>query len=661
MASYQVLIAGYDYTTDIAEDGANLQTGKNTTPSSFSFIFHGDPYQGGERVVKGEADVELYIDGSKKFGGLITRIQKTERDNSRVFYQVECHDYTRLAAKGEPIAEIYKNTGAKAIMEDIITRYSLPFTLTNWEIEENIPYLYCDYLNLLQVIFELSEYTGADYYIDQDKDIHFYYPPSQTSVRTLDKYNGEWIHNSITIVEETLQIANMTIVKGAEFDSPETTSETLAGDGSQEVLMANKYANLTVTVDSVPQNVGIFGIHEQADYDVLYEYQAKKLIFTSFPQSGSVIVASGNRKLPVIAIVPDQQSINEHGILARKIKNNRIKTIDSANQFATRENERLAQELESGSFTTRKTHYRAGQKVTIEFLGEVHEYYIKQTTTSFKGGIATTNVSVASAEFVDAGIILAKLLRNDHDTENSDVLDVIRLFGELQQQLELVEVTEGENVYDTTQQSDTTDQAASNLGLVFVFGDYIPADENDTKKAAMHNEYFHDSLATIGDWYSAYSNDTLSINNGRLRITSSGYAGSLVTHPDIGGYEGSIQVTLHDVDGLPQIHFRQLDTSNFLLAWINGTSFKLSRVVGGSLTDITSTTVGGGEGRTIEVNFYGKTIHAVCRDTSGSIEGELTATDTWSSSSWTGVGLSVNSYGEFSDFYAGGQYLWRFL
>lgn len=160
-------------------------------------------------------------------------------------------------------------------------------------------------------------------------------------------------------------------------------------------------------------------------------------------------------------------------------------------------------------------------------------------------------------------------------------------------------------------------------------------------------------------WYKyPYFGATFDVTNesGAVRLTKTGYAtyaNILFTHPNIESqYNGRFKVKLVDGSGLGQIHFRQKDINNFLLFWINGTDLKLSRRLGGSLTDIWVQPIASGNNNTLQVECDGSSVTVTCWDSTDTQVATHTITDIWTSDDGTWVlnGLGCNSTALFSNF-----------
>ncbi len=129
-------------------------------------------------------NVYLYFDEnyppvSKVFHGLITGID----------FQIDMYGHNKLVLSGEDYgsvrfgqtiisgAENYSNYTASDIVEDLIQRYCPEITTDNLEsFSEQIPYVSLAWEYVGQAIEKIANLIGADYYVDEEDDLHFYDP-----------------------------------------------------------------------------------------------------------------------------------------------------------------------------------------------------------------------------------------------------------------------------------------------------------------------------------------------------------------------------------------------------------------------------------------------------------------------------------------------------
>jgi len=137
--------------------------------------------------------VYLYLDENdppktKVFHGLITGID----------FEIDSWGHNKLILTGEDYgsvrfgqtvitgAENYSNTTASDIIQDIVLRYCPEITTTNVEeFAEQIPFISFAWEYVSQAIDKIARLVGADYYVDEDDDLHFYDPSDLTASHSL--------------------------------------------------------------------------------------------------------------------------------------------------------------------------------------------------------------------------------------------------------------------------------------------------------------------------------------------------------------------------------------------------------------------------------------------------------------------------------------------
>lgn len=494
--SYSLTINGAERKQWIDRDTFIWNTAKNGKPDSINVqLTTPDPATDNIEPVVDQV-VIFSINSVVKFEGRVLRVGKKLRDSGIAIYQIECIDYSRDANKGELIAEIYTDQTVNSIIADIISRYPQlsAFTDNNVNCTEVIDYFFVDHKRFYEVLRELADRVGYDFYIDNNKDIHFYQPGSEMSLFNVTADGGEFIRDSLEVQENGDQIVNFIVVEGGLYDASETETESFTADGSQTDFELNGlYSGVTVTVAGTPQDVGAFGIHDAADYDCLYDYNGRKVLFRNDnkPTVGQSVEVTGYQKLPVLVQVEEGNSVATHGILPKKIKDASLKTIDSAKQYAFAELGKYADEMFSGSFSTYYTSLRAGQRIQIthQTLGINSSFDIQSTNTRFYGleGFVTS-VRIASAEEVDAVGILARILNKQNQSVSAqEVLQIYKLIRERVDVADTVAIDPRKRlIEEDVNVSDSLDQE-NNKTLVWVHAPYYPSSFADSKRQFLHD------------------------------------------------------------------------------------------------------------------------------------------------------------------------------
>ncbi len=488
---------------NVRKKGFRVDLKKNNTPATATFQMIAHLSEDIEPEIDDEVSITLEKEDTtteKVFGGRVLKVQPEEESKGFRVYTVTCIDYTRDANKGEPIAEIFRDQTGNEILTYLLANYPQlsGFTMTNANATETIDNLFCDHLKFTDVLAEIAQRTGLDYYIDPNKDIHIFTPGEEASSIGIDEVEGAFQKGTMKIKKEGDKIVNWVLVEGGEYDANETESENFTADGSQtEFNLDGRYSGVTVTVAGTPKDVGVFGIDDQkledGDVDCLYDFSGRRIVFRddNKPTSGQAVVATGYPKLPVLVQADDSVSIEKYGLMPKKIKNERLKTVDSAKQVAFAELQKYSNAVNSGGFTTRRTFIKAGESITVSLpaLGISEAFYVQGAQIEWVAdGVFETKITIASAETIDAVGVLQKILnRQTQSTSAEQILNQYKKFAEIIKIADEWEI-DGQkiSVDDTVEVSETT-ETATNKTLEWVHGEYIPTGFSDSKRPLLHD------------------------------------------------------------------------------------------------------------------------------------------------------------------------------
>lgn len=441
-------------------------------------------------------EVELLLDSSTIFKGSVVKVDQALSSKEIRKITIETQDFTFDANKGEPIAEIYKDKTVDYIISDILSNYPQlsSFTNNNVNCPQTIDYLYLDHKRFSDVLKELSQRVGYDFYIDKDKDIHFFAPGSETSSIALAEDNQSFIKDTLKISTDGSKIINWILVEGGEYNASELSEENFTATGSEtEFDLENKYANTSVYVNSIEKTMGVYGLDEQdGTFDFLYDYNGRKLIVDGITlSSGDIIRFTGNEKMPVLVQVDDTVSIAKYGILPKKIKRFELKTLESAKQYALAELSRYANEAFAGSFQTLQTTFRAGQQITatLPTLNIQTDFYIQSTTSKIHGDTLKTSIKLALADQIDAISILAQLLNQQNTSSSAE--DVLRIYKKPQENIGISEDVTIQSEPDFTDNESVeiadVNQYSTTMTIIWVHGEYQVTGFSDTNRRFLHD------------------------------------------------------------------------------------------------------------------------------------------------------------------------------
>lgn len=315
-------------------------------------------------------EVAVTKDGTKLFGGVVVRITENVSAVSVLEYTVECADYSQYL-KRELVTARYESQTVSAIIADLITNYTSDgFTTNNVVGALTISSVSFSRLSVADSLQKLADAISYVWYVDYDKDIHFF-PKNAELGNNLTDTSGNYIYESLEIVEDLTQVRNSVLVQGGEAKSANPRTEYFDGNGTRvQFALANKFASTpNVTVDGVAQTVGTEFLDPDASFDCLWNYNEKYVRFTSgnTPASGTNNVEiSGTYLFPIVVRVPAPASIGVYGTYEYAITDSNIQSQDEAIDRAIAELTSYQNALYEGSFRTYADGFRSGQVVTID-------------------------------------------------------------------------------------------------------------------------------------------------------------------------------------------------------------------------------------------------------------------------------------------------------
>ena len=399
----------------------------------------------GSRTFAPEVGQEVIIlnGATRAFAGRIVTVDEQYEKLDVVGFRVSCQDYTRDLDHKLVVAS-FENQTVDAIVAAIAASY-LPgtITLTNVDCPVTIKYIAFNYEYPTECFRQLAEAVNYDWYIDYDRDIHFFSKLSAVAPFELSDTGGKYVYDSLKIRKDITPVRNTVYVRGGEYQGDPFTVETLA-DGSQRVFGTEyRFNNIHVSVTGQAKSVGIDAIDNETDFDCLYNFQEKLIRFRSDkkPTADSSVKISGRPWLPVLVKVRDSNSIDTfsaaegNGVYEYKIIDRSIKTKEGARQRALGELLAYSATLSEGEFETHEDGLVAGQRLRVQStLRGLDEYYIVnkvETSVLVNNSSDTTllyRISLMTTRTFDHIDLLQKLL-NSKDKEISiaedEVLDEI--------------------------------------------------------------------------------------------------------------------------------------------------------------------------------------------------------------------------------------------
>jgi len=431
-------------------------------------------------------EIEVYDGNDKIFSGVVIKVKEITEGAKLPRYEVECKDLSHYLDK-RLVVERYENQTIASIISDIISKYASDFTVNNVDCDIEVSSIAFNYVPVSQAIQMLAEQVNYCWYVDYDKDIHFFPQNNETAPFNLSDTNGKYIFNSLEIRDDLSQIRNLVLIRGGEKLGNQR-SEYFVGDGDSHIFpLANKFAEKPeVAMDGNSQTVGVEYLDDDASFQVLWNFNEKYIRFVGTPSSGSPIVATGTPYVPIMVQVQDDASIALYGKYEFKKIDKTIKTSEEAKQYALAQLEAYKGSIKEGSFQTYESGLRSGQIIRIQStIRDIDEYFLIQKVSLKMRGYNEGIWSVDLATLRTVGIIdfLQRLLIDETKKIAIAEDEVLEKYYTDYQKINVAE----EISLHTEKQDYKTIEVAEQIRKdpwtpVWVLAEYFPSDDADAKR-----------------------------------------------------------------------------------------------------------------------------------------------------------------------------------
>ncbi|MBU1110778.1 hypothetical protein KKB83_04120 [Patescibacteria group bacterium] len=426
-----ITIGGIDRTADIINQSIVIEDiiNEKANTCSFSII---------DRSGNGipETDDEVIItDGyyGVVFGGYVTSISLKKMGVGTVMANINCVDYTRILDR-YLVHKSYENMTDKEIIEDIVSTYCVGLGITTTNVEEGvtIDQISFNYLQISQVLKNICKLTNRNWYIDYDKDIHYFAENAYSSPFDIDSSCAKY--KNLNISKNSTQLKNRVYVRGGTKLSDLTDYITVGDGETTKFNLPDKPHDVTVYVDTgtgyEEKTLGIKNI-DTSGFDWYLNYQEK---YIEQDSGGSVLTADHVLKvnykydIPILVAVEDTESIMANGVQEFAIFDTSISTTTSARNRAIAELTDYSNDIVEGSFETQEVGFNSGQTINISLTeyGVDDDYIIQSVISKSMGaGIFTYKVKLASAKTLGIIGFLIRLLEIDKNLVKLDDDEVV--------------------------------------------------------------------------------------------------------------------------------------------------------------------------------------------------------------------------------------------
>lgn len=438
--------------------------------------------------VKGD-EVIIEFNGTREFGGRIISVSVSDKLCAE--YEVTCQDWS-VDFDRKKIAAVYESMTAKQIIEDIVDTINteLGYTFTTVNVQDTVVFdkVVFNYLEGSKCIEKLANALGWSYYIDPDKDVHFFPKGTESAPFEVSDTSPDVIGQTLNVTDGFSELRNVVIIRGGEFEGSSRT-ESYVSDGEQTTVnLSYKFAELpTVTIDAVPIVVGVENLDNAAleaeTIDAVWDYNQKYLRFKTAVAAGSIVETTGVPLFPLIVPIEDTASIAEFGRKEHVIVDKTITATDLAIEVGIAELTAYAYGVQSGGFQTYTHGVRSGQLIVVNstLLGISGEYLVRSVKmVEFGNSGAIYEVELTNNKVFGIIELLQSLILRDKTNlsiNENEVPNIVKVDSATVEITESVELVATENDAQTIEITEVIENPA--WDAEFVIGPYFPIDDLD--------------------------------------------------------------------------------------------------------------------------------------------------------------------------------------
>jgi hypothetical protein len=360
-------------------------------------------------------DIRISDGASVIFAGKISRVSQVIESPLSTLYTIQCIDHT-FQMDRKLVSRTYTNTTVAAIIADIITSFAPGFTTVNVSSSFVVSRIVFNARTISQCFRQLADLVRYDWYVDENKDVHFFPRTTNLAPFSLTNTAGKHVFRSLVRNQDGTQVVNRVKVRGGEYDGTTYTDTiTVKGNDTKSFLLPYQMSSLTVEVDPgtgfVTKTVGIEFIDTFPGFDVLYNFQAQSFRFNAVLLDGNKVRYSGKPKTPVVAIVEDAASVAQYGAIEKLIRDTSILTNATARKRAAAELLAFSDVAVDAKFKTYVAGLRTGMLINVNPAGFEDQLLIKKV--SFSARTPTTfeyDVQCISSQRYSLLDVLRKIL-----------------------------------------------------------------------------------------------------------------------------------------------------------------------------------------------------------------------------------------------------------
>lgn len=359
-----------DISSSIKWDTFQLSQVLTKEVSKLQFLIIASP----AKVIPNLGDqIDVYQNSVHIFGGTVTEKETSVAGGilPQVHYTITDWSF-RLDSK--LVHKTYAQQDPADILKAIINEFT-DGTYTTVNVQQGnflVPSIKFNYEPVTKCIQKLASLIGWDWYVDPNKDVHFFLAENNPAPFNIDDTNGNQEWPSIDIDQDLTNMKNSVYVIGGYYKKTfiiSNTPDIYQTDGVKTVFsLAYTYesSNIYVTLDGVLQSIGIENqITDPSTVQILYNPTNRYIRFTTLPSSGKTVKIYGDARVPILAHKSDPTGINTFGEIQDSIIDRQITSVAEAQARANAEIKLYGHAIYTVKFKTIQAGLKVGQIITL--------------------------------------------------------------------------------------------------------------------------------------------------------------------------------------------------------------------------------------------------------------------------------------------------------
>lgn len=320
------------------------------------------------RVNSGSATV-TYLSMPKRITGIVLQVQTGQDGPAIKTVQLSGNDYTTVLLNSL-ISVAYQNEAPDVIIKNILSTY-FP-TITSNNVQTGAPlidYVQFFHKSAFDCFNQLSQITGWDWYVDQNKDFHWFNAANNLATVVLSSVGpgANIVKGSAQFTSDGSQLKNkITFYGGSYLSNPWAEYQT--GDGQRKTFFTTYpiAAVPVVYVNGTQKIVGVDGTDVNRDfYYVIGKNYVRQDSSEAALASTDVLEVLYQYHVPLIEQAQVDDSIAKYGLFEYAMTDASVKDRTQARAMIQGQLQEYAYPKINGTLDTWEPTLASGQMVTV--------------------------------------------------------------------------------------------------------------------------------------------------------------------------------------------------------------------------------------------------------------------------------------------------------